>query len=348
MKLGSIRYLAKEGVKNTWTNRLMSLASIGVLVACMVIIGLALLISENIKLALGNLEKQNVVMAYMKDYSWAYYGDDDKADENVSSNVSEATETENSEQPDENGIKNSDYFIHSEDEAKELCKKIEKLSNVESVEYISGDQGLETVKKNMAGQEEYFTFLDDKYGNPLSGCAKITMKDMNYFDNTVKEIEKFEEISTIQSQGDLADKITAIKQGVRIAGIAIISILLLISLMIVSNTIRITMYSRKLEISIMKAVGATDSFVRIPFIAEGMIIGFISSLLAEGVVYFCYRVATEKICSTLRTTNIVGFSGEALKLFLIFVAIGVISGAIGSFIMIGKYLRKEGSEFAAI
>ena len=72
MKLSDIRYLTKEGVKNTWANRLMTLASIGVLVACMVVIGLAVLISENGNKALGHLEKQNVVVAYMKDYSWAF------------------------------------------------------------------------------------------------------------------------------------------------------------------------------------------------------------------------------------------------------------------------------------
>ena len=77
MKMGSMKYLVGEGVKNTWVNRLMSLASVGVLVACMVIIGLAILISENVNKAVGNLEQQNVVMAYMKDYSWALYGDKD-------------------------------------------------------------------------------------------------------------------------------------------------------------------------------------------------------------------------------------------------------------------------------
>ena len=75
MKLSSIRYLTKEGIKNTWVNRLMTLASIGVLVACMVIIGLALLISENVAVAIGNLEQQNVVMVYMEDYNWALYGE---------------------------------------------------------------------------------------------------------------------------------------------------------------------------------------------------------------------------------------------------------------------------------
>ena len=75
MKFSSVRYLVKEGFKSVWANRLMSLASIGVLVACMVVIGLAILISENVTKAIGNLEKENVVMVYMKDYSWALYSD---------------------------------------------------------------------------------------------------------------------------------------------------------------------------------------------------------------------------------------------------------------------------------
>ena len=83
------------------------------------------------------------------------------------------------------------------------------------------------------------------------------------------------------------------------AGIAVMAILVIISLVIVSNTIRVTMYNRKLEISIMKAVGATDAFVRIPFIVEGMLIGIISALISEGLLYFCYRVAPEAMATTL-------------------------------------------------
>ena len=350
MKLSSLRYLTKEGFKNTWANRLMSVASIGVLVACMVAIGLAVLISENAKLALGNLEKQNVVMAYMKDYTWAFYSD--KEDNGQAENAENAEQTEtgdDAEQPDENGIKSSDYVIHNEEEAKALCDKIAKLDNVESVEYISGEEGLEDIKKDfLKGQEEYFTFLDEKYGNPLSGAAKVTMKDMSLFSATLQKIEKIEGVDKIQSYGDLAEKISALKKGLGIAGFWIIAILMIISLVIVSNTIRITMYSRKLEISIMKAVGATDSFVRIPFIVEGILIGLISAIFSEGLLYFCYRVATETICATLGTNDIIKYSDLALNLFGLFVIIGVVAGVIGSITMIGKYLHKEGSEFAAI
>lgn len=363
MKMGSVKYLVGEGVKNTWVNRLMSLASVGVLVACMVIIGLAILISENVNKAVGNLEQQNVVMAYMKDYSWALYGDKDVSSDTSSNSSSAAASsgsttlsatsgtesTSGDEKADENGVKQSDYIVHSEEEAKALCDEIAKLDNVASVTYVSPEEGLESVKKSMLeGQESYFSFLDEKNGNPMSGAAKIQMKDMSRFDETVEQIKKFDGISDIQSQSDLAEKITAIKKGIGIAGFWIIAILMVIALVIVSNTIRVTMYNRKLEISIMKAVGATDSFVRIPFVVEGMLIGVVSALIAEGLLYFCYRVATETIIGTLGTSDIVHYSDVAGWLLLVFIGIGIFAGVLGSVIMISKYLRHEGSEFAAI
>ncbi len=335
MKLSSVRYLIKEGVKNTWTNRLMTIASVGVLIACMVIIGVAVMISENVNMAMGNLEKQNVVMAYMEDYSWALYGNgaDKKSD--------------SKEKADKNGIRKSDYVIHNEEEAIALCDKIAALPNVASVEFVSSEEGLETATKSMLdSQKEYFTFLEEKGENPLPCAAKVSMKDMALFDQTVKEIEKLDGIDVIQSNSGLAEKLTAIKQGITVAGVWIIAILMIISLVIVSNTIRVTMYTRKLEISIMKAVGATDSFVRIPFVVEGMLIGIISALLAEGLLYFCYRIATETIIKTFG--DVIPFSDMAWVLLVLFVAIGIVSGVIGSVIIISKYLRKEGSEFAAI
>ncbi len=343
MKLGSVKYLTGEGFKNVWVNRLMTLASVGVLVACMVIIGLAILITENVNKAIGTLEQQNVVMAYMKDYNWALYGDssDDTNPEN--------TTNTSAEEADKNGIKPSDYVIHSEEEARALCDKIAKLDNVAEVIFVSSDEGLETVKESMLeGQEEYFSFLDEEYGNPMSCAAKIKMKDMALFNQTIEEIKELDGIDVVQSQGDLADKITAIKNGIGVAGVWIIAILMVIALVIVSNTIRVTMYNRKLEISIMKAVGATNAFIRIPFVVEGMIIGLLSALLAEGLLYFCYRVATETIISTLGTTDIVAYGDMAWLLLLVFAGIGLFAGVIGSVIMISKYLRREGSEFAAI
>ena len=335
MKMTSVKYLVGEGFKNTWVNRLMSIASIGVLMACMVIIGVALLITENVNKAIGNLEQQNVVMAYMKDYNWALLSDELESAEN------------SDEKPDENGIRSSDYVIHNDDEARALCEEIKNIDNIAEVKFISSQEGLEILQNSMnEGKEDSQNILGSD--NPLSCSAEIKMIDMALFDQTVEKIRSLDGIYTIESQSGLAETITAIKNGVGVAGVWIIAILMVISLVIVSNTIRVTMYNRKLEISIMKAVGATDAFVRIPFVVEGMVIGIISALLAEGILYFCYRVATETIITTFNTTDIVKFGDMAWLLLGIFVCIGLFAGVIGSAIMISKYLRKEGSEFAAI
>ncbi|MBO5852459.1 MAG: ABC transporter permease [Clostridia bacterium] len=346
MKLRSVSYLSKEGVKNLWANRLMTVASVGVLMACMVLIGLAVLISMNVNKAVGNLEQQNVIMAYFNDKNSVLYGD---ASEEFNSSQDASSTTSSSADSTDTTISEDDYLIHNEEEALALCDKLSKIDNVLSVEYVPSEEGLESIKEGLLeGKEEYFEFLDKDHGNPLSDAAKITLKDMSKFKETLQAIKDTEGVDSVQSQSDLADKINALKDGIGIAGVWIIAILLIISLVIVSNTIRVTMYSRKLEISIMKAVGATNSFIRLPFVIEGVTIGIISAATSTAILYFCYRVAMEAIGDALGIINIIAFKEVALLIVGIFLAIGVLSGIVGSVIMISKYLKKEGSEFTAI
>ena len=366
MKLRSVSYLSKEGVKNMWANRLMTLASVGVLVACMVLIGLAILISLNLNKALGNLEQQNVVRVYFNDVISVIYGNSadeqgtsstaSDASNSASSNVTSSGSTSSSvtssdeEQSSTDAIPSDAYLIHNEEEALELCEKLKNIDNVLNVEYISSEAALEDIINNdqiPEGAAEYFEF-DDEYGNPISCGAVITLKDMSKFSETLDEIKKVDGIDAVQSQSDLVDKINAIKEGIGIAGVWIIAILLIIALVIVSNTIRVTMYSRKLEIGIMKAVGATNSFIRLPFIIEGIMIGLVSAVISMGILYFCYRVAIEAIQNSLGMMSTISFISVALQIFGVFAAIGALSGVVGSAIMISKYLKKEGSEFTAL
>lgn len=335
MKISSAKYLTKEGFKSVWTNRLMSLSSIGVLVACMVLIGLALLLSMNVNKMVGKLENQNVILVFFDDYNAALYG--------------EGRDIPDGAELDENGICDEMYTVHNREEADAVCEELKKLDNIETVEFVSKEQALEMTKKVLPEKDvNYFAILEEDGENPMSDGARVTMTDLEKFDDTVKAITSIHGVDGIQSQDGLAEKITGIKNGIFIAGIAIISILLIIALVIVSNTIRVTMYNRKLEISIMKAVGATDGFVRIPFIVEGVTIGVISAIISLGVLYCCYRVAAEAILSAVGSYTLIPFSSRALLLLGIFVAIGVVAGSLGSIIMIGKYLKREGSEFAAI
>lgn len=353
MKIQSVKYLTREGFRNVWVNRLMSIASIGVLVACMVLIGFAILITENVNVYMNNLEQQNVVMVYFNDKNSVIYQDasqlsttsDTSSDSSSSKSSSTSSKDDKSEVP---AIPDDAYLIHNEEEAKAVCAEIEKLDNVKKpVEFISSEQALENAKgtalQDMAGA---FEILDEEGGNPMSHGARVTLISMEKFDQTVESIKKVTGVHSVVSHGDLAKTIADIKSGISMICFWIIGILGVIALVIVSNTIRVTMYNRKLEISIMKAVGATDAFVRLPFVIEGVVLGLFSAVLSEAILYFCYRVAAEAMGTSF--TLSVPFSEKALLLFGIFAAIGIVAGALGSAFMISKYLKKEGSEFKAL
>lgn len=344
MKLRSVRYLTANGLKNIWVNRLMSIASIGVLVACMSIIGVAVMLTRNVDKALTAIEKENVVMVYFNDKNSVLYDDaqiDAASKSQTTSSSAEAKDKGKDEVPEDA------YLIHNEEEALALCETLRKISNVESVEYISREAALETVTSNMLEDDaKYLSFIGEE--NPLSDGAKVVLKDLAMFDQTVEQIQNTAGVDAVQSQKDVANTIFAIKNALKIAGFWIIGILVIIALVIVSNTIRVTMYNRKLEINIMKAVGATDSFIRVPFLVEGVAIGLLSAAVSMGLVYFLYKAIVETLKSVLNIATVVPFGQFAWELLLLFVVVGVFAGIFGSVFVITKYLKKEGSEFRAI
>ncbi|HHW46485.1 MAG TPA: ABC transporter permease [Clostridiales bacterium] len=362
MKLRSIKYLTFEGLKNIWVNRLMSIASIGVLVACMIIIGIAIVLSLNVNVALGNLEQQNVVMVYFNDENSVKYKDIDnllnsdtsEQSTSKSSNTqtsvaasSNSNDSDNTVSEDNSDSVSQDYVVKTEADALAICDQIRNLSNVATVEYISSEEGLNRMLDTMLeAQREYFSFLKDE--NPLSAGAKVTLKDLSIFDETVASIKGIRGVDEVYYQRDLAVKIASIKRGIAVGSFWIIGLLLVISLIIVANTIRVTMYNRKLEISIMKAIGATNSFIRLPFVIEGLVIGLFSAGITTGLLYFVYQAIIGTMKEALGIAQVVPFSSFICELSLLFCGIGILAGLLGSFFMINKYLRKEGSEFRAL
>ncbi len=339
MKLSSVRHLIKEGFKNVWDNRLMSLASIGVLISCMVLIGAVILVSFNVDRAVSNIEEQNVIMAYLNDYNSVKYSDEYVKSSTTASGSEK--ETVRSEVPED------EYLVHNDEEALAVCDEIKHIPNVKSVEYISAEEGIKRVT-NMINkdQAEYIKQLESEGENPLSCAAQITLEDLSLIEQTIGKIQKVDGVHTVSSQLDVAKKVTSIKGAINTASYVIIGMLMIIALVIVCNTIRVTMFNRKLEISIMKAVGATDAFIRLPFVVEGIVIGLISAILTLGILYVGYSAVLNAMVSTLQ--NPVAFSDHILLFVEIFAGVGVLFGLIGSVFMINKYLKKEGSEFSAL
>ena len=175
----------------------------------------------------------------------------------------------------------------------------------------------------------------------------VTLEDLELYDQTVAKLEKIDNVEHVNFSPELTEKLAGIQRIIYIAGAWIIGLLLVTALVIIANTIRITMASRRLEITIMKAVGATNNFIRFPFIVEGVAFGLISALLTTGILYLVYNATISKI-SEVTFMSLIPYSSIVWYLFGGFCAIGIIAGALGSMISISKYLNKEGSEQNAI
>lgn len=302
----SLKYLTKEGFRNVWTNRMMSVASIAVLMSCLVLIGTAAMIFFNIDSLLEKIEEENVVMVYI-----------DK----------EATDADISD----------------------MEGKINSFGNISKVEFISKEVAWEEQLATMEkAQAEFFTQVSDDI--PLPDAYKVTVENLDMFDKTVEQLNTLEHVDTIRENQDLAQRLVAIRQGITVIAVAIIAVLFAISLFIISNTIRLTVYSRRLEISIMKSVGATNSFVRFPFVIEGMILGVLSGTIGLGLVWGIYELAISQFGDLLKSLNLeaIAFEQYALPMLGIFILIGIICGVGGSITTMSRYLNKEGSEISDV
>lgn len=295
MKFSSLRYLLSEGFRNIWQNLFMAVASVGVLVSCLLLTGSAYLAFVNINRAFDWAYKQNVVVAFAKE---------DCTDEQIES----------------------------------IRDKLSALPNVSKVEYISKEESLEKYKGSVPE-----AVYEDMQGenNPYLDSFVLTFSDLGKFKDTVKQINQISGIDSTSYNQDIANTLTSIRKVVLMAGSWIILILFLVSLFIIANTIKLTVYNRRLEISIMKSVGATNTFVRVPFVIEGIVLGLLSGGVAFGLVYLLYGQLSGMFQSGL-LGGLVSFSSVWHILLLGFLVIGITTGAIGSAISMRKYLRDEG------
>lgn len=223
-----------------------------------------------------------------------------------------------------------------------LGNDIRALDNVESVESIEKEAAYEEILSEMdEGLKSYLSSLDE---NPLPDAYRVTVTDMAKFESVVSEIKKLDNIQRVYENSTLARQLEGIRDSVKYISIGMIALLLVVSLFIISNTIKVTMFSRRLEISIMKSVGATNSFIRMPFMVEGIIIGIIAGVLATAAVWGIYEFALGSFTSVLSGFGKdiqIDFLDYALYLVAAFVGIGIFTGIFGSATSIRKYLKER-------
>lgn len=298
--LNSFFYLVKQGFKNLWNNRLMSLASIGVLVSCMLLIGAAALLAVNVSSVVDELEDQSEAIVYLDDNTT----DDDQA---------------------------------------RIRKAIIATGKISTIELIRKDQALSEMMSAMG--DEGLLFEAYKEDNNLPDSYRITFDDVSDLESTVAAIENIDGVLSVSAMTEVANVITGLKKMAYVGGVIIIGLLIAVSLMIVGNTIKITVFSRRREVNIMKYVGATNGFIRLPFIVEGMSLGVISGAISYGLIYFGYDYFTKWVLSqksewfSMLVSGIVPFAAISHYLLLGFLGGGAIIGIFGCVTFIGRHLK---------
>lgn len=226
------------------------------------------------------------------------------------------------------------------EEANSLILTIEGYEGVDSAEYRSKEDAME-IMKNRWGESGYL--LDSLGSNPLPNSILINVNSLEAAGEVTDKVGLLEGIEDVKYYRETVEKLTKVTNFLQLAALIIMIFLVVVSIVVVSNTIKLTVFARAKEISIMKYVGATNWFVRGPFLCEGIIIGIFSSLVSAGITYLIYSRICDALGSqvvTILSTPLVSAEYLAINLVYIFLAMGVSIGACGSIVSMRKFLDK--------
>ena len=223
-------------------------------------------------------------------------------------------------------------------EAKTLQTQFEKIDNIASIAFEDRDVALEQYRKELGDDAD---ILDDYNAdnNPLRNSYVFTLSDSMQADATIKEIEAVDGVASVRADEDVIRKLIQIQRVFNMIAAAMIVGLAVISIFIISNTVKLAMFARREEISIQKMVGATNWFIRWPFMLEGMTLGFFGSLISITIIDISYSALLSRIYSTLAFLPMLPPYPMLIYVDLFIIISGTAIGAAGSYVSLRKFLR---------
>lgn len=223
----------------------------------------------------------------------------------------------------------------------QIGEQIQAIDGVNKVTFVSKEDALNQTKEKLKDKQALIAGWDES--NPFKASYLVTLTDLKLSSQVQDEIKKIDNIDSIQSRDETINGLVAIANGVRIVSAVILTLLVLISIFIIGNTIKLTVHARRKEISIMKYVGATNSFIRWPFLVEGVIIGIISGLLSVAIIGGAYTGIANQLANTsfLQMANwkLLNFSDMFNLILVVYLGLGIGIGILGSTISMRKYLQ---------
>ncbi len=287
-------YFLKEGFNSIFTHGLMSFAAVCMIICCLLIMGSFSLVAVNLNHMLGDLERENIILAYV----------DESLDDAA---------------------------------VAELKDALEAIPNVDRAEFMSREEAMEKFRADKEENE----LLEDLPAEVLRDRYQIHIIDIEQMESTVRAVENTPGVANYRAELEIAEGFVTVRNVAGAVAVILVVILLLVSLFIISNTIKLATFTRREEIAIMKMCGATNGFVRWPFVFEGMILGLFGALVAFFLQWGLYNLTGTAIAGsdTLQLITVLPFQPMALRLLGIFAGTGLVIGAGGSVVAIGKFLQ---------
>ncbi|SHH99447.1 cell division transport system permease protein [Clostridium collagenovorans DSM 3089] len=305
MKANTVKHLVVEGFKNILSNRLVSLAAIVTVFISLSILGIFYSMINIVNVNVEALQQKVELVAFL----------------------------------------NEDV---SEERAKEIGEEIKNISTVNKVEFVSSEKGLESYKEGFEKEEDkemqrILNDIENEGSNPIPASLSVQTKDPKANEAIRKELAKYNEIYRVSDGNLVAELLNSINSAVKAGGFVLMIVLSIASILLISSAIKVAVFVRRREIGIIKYIGATDNYVRLPFIIEGISIGVIGAILSTltlSISYFALRASLLRTMESLMS----GFILPSLPILLqtlipIMLVISLGIGVIGSFISLKKYLH---------
>ncbi len=294
MRRYSAMYFISQSFKGLWRNGVMTLASITVLVSCLIVMGSFALLVANLNENLDSLGDMNEIVAFI---------DLEKTDEEIEA----------------------------------IREKVAGYDNIGDLKFVSKEDALAEEKAKY--EKEYPDFFDGITSDIYPASLVITYEENEKVETLKYELEHTEGIYKVNCRSDVAETIETMKNGIIWLFLWFLLVLFVVSLFVIVNTIKLAVFGRRQEISVMRYVGATNWFIMTPFVLEGILIGLFSSGIAFGVQVYIYKFIQDIVATDYSMFTIIPFKEIQIILLLGFVGIGVLTGVIGSSISLRKNLK---------
>ena len=231
----------------------------------------------------------------------------------------------------------------TDSEISEFQGELQKLGNIQSITFYSREQAFEDLKKSMSDYEVLFDSLGDD--NPLIDGFRIKIQNIDYISDTITQIEQLDHVYSIRAPMDFVNLLTEIRKIVTLICSVLIIALLIICIVIISNTTKASVFARREEIQIMKYVGATNTFIRVPFFVEGLLTGLLAGAVALVITWFAYDSLVELLTgqadflSVIGMGSIIPFKNVVGRVTLTYLGDGGLFGALGAIFSMRKHLN---------